>query len=91
MTCREDGREYTIVYNGELYNTEELRRELATEDVEFFGHSDTEVVLKSYIRWGENCLSRFNGIFAFAVWEDTGENLSSPGTVWESSRFFTLL
>ena len=61
---------YTIVYNGELYNTDELRRELA-EDFDFDTHSDTEVVLKSYIRWGEACVERFNGIFAFAVYDET--------------------
>ena len=60
---------YTIVYNGELYNTDELRRELA-EDFDFDTHSDTEVVLKSYIRWGEECVERFNGIFAFAVYDE---------------------
>lgn len=75
MTCRENGLEYTIVYNGELYNTEELRSELSAEGVFFFGRSDTEVVLKSYIRWGEKCLSRFNGIFAFAIWENTERTL----------------
>ena len=58
---------HTIVYNGELYNTDELRRELS-DSFDFETHSDTEVVLKSYIRWGEKCVDRFNGIFAFAVY-----------------------
>ena len=61
---------FTIVYNGELYNTAEIRRELE-EDFEFETHSDTEVVLKSYVRWGEECVERFNGIFAFAVYDET--------------------
>ena len=60
--------DFTIVYNGELYNTAELRRELE-KDIEFETRSDTEVVLKSYIRWGESCVDRFNGIFAFAVYD----------------------
>lgn len=60
---------YTLVYNGELYNTEELRRKLMAEGVCFKGHSDTEVVLQSYIRWGADCAEMFNGIFAFAVWD----------------------
>lgn len=60
---------YTIVYNGELYNTEELRNELENE-FEFETHSDTEVVLKSYILWGEECVNKFNGIFAFAVYDE---------------------
>ncbi len=64
-----EGREYTIVYNGELYNTQELRRELE-EDFPFETHSDTEVVLKSYVKWGEDCVDRFNGIFAFAVYDN---------------------
>ena len=65
MKCR-CGGEFVIVYNGELYNTTELRRELET-DFEFTTHSDTEVVLKSYVKWGEDCVNRFNGIFAFAI------------------------
>lgn len=66
MTVTDHGREFTIVYNGELYNTDELRREL---DCEFTTRSDTEVVLRSYIEWGDACVDRFNGIFAFAVYE----------------------
>lgn len=60
---------YTIVYNGELYNTDELRKELE-KNFEFETHSDTEVVLKSYVLWGEECVNRFNGIFAFAVYDE---------------------
>ncbi len=69
MTFADDGREYTIIYNGELYNTDELRRELE-EDFEFATTSDTEVVLKSYVKWGADCVDRFNGIFAFAVYDE---------------------
>lgn len=61
--------EYTIVYNGELYNTAEIRRELE-QDFEFETHSDTEVVLKSFVKWGEDCVEKFNGIFAFAVYDE---------------------
>lgn len=60
---------YTIVYNGELYNTYELRKELE-KNFEFETHSDTEVVLKSYVLWGEECVNRFNGIFAFVVYDE---------------------
>lgn len=60
---------YTLVYNGELYNTEEIRQELLKLGHIFAGHSDTEVVLHGYAQWGESCLEHFNGIFAFAVWE----------------------
>ena len=62
------GKEYTIVYNGELYNTQELREELMGLGHIFDGHSDTEVVLHSFAQWGETCLEKFNGIYAFAVW-----------------------
>ena len=65
---------YTIVYNGELYNTEELRRELAG-DFDLTTRSDTEVVLKSYIKWGSTCVDRFNGIFALAVWDEEEQRL----------------
>ncbi len=59
----------TLVYNGELYNTEELRRELIQHGYSFEGHSDTEVLLKSYIHWGEKCVTKLNGIFAFAIYD----------------------
>ena len=63
------GETYLIVYNGELYNTQELRTELAALGHGFEGHSDTEVVLHAYAQWGEACLERFNGIYAFGIWE----------------------
>lgn len=69
MTCRTGEKEYTIVYNGELYNTDELRRRLEACGHRFFTHSDTEVVLTAYLEWGEACLNVFNGIYAFAVWD----------------------
>ena len=69
MTVGVDGRAYTVVYNGELYNTAELRAELAAQGHSFSGHSDTEVLLHSFIQWGAGCVDRFNGIFAFAVWD----------------------
>ncbi len=75
MTFSFEGETYTIVYNGELYNTSELRRELESLGHTFQTHSDTEVVLHSYAQWGEQSLARFNGIFAFAVWESRGRRL----------------
>ena len=69
------GEHYTVSYNGELYNTWELRRELELLGHSFCGHSDTEVVLHAYAQWGEHCLDRFNGIFAFAVWLDKEQRL----------------
>ncbi|HWI54235.1 MAG TPA: asparagine synthase (glutamine-hydrolyzing), partial [Desulfobacteria bacterium] len=62
---------YVIVYNGELYNTPELRRELQSRGYAFNGHSDTEVLLTSYIEWGPGCVDHLNGIYAFGVWNDS--------------------
>jgi asparagine synthase (glutamine-hydrolyzing) len=75
MTVQHAGNEYTLVYNGELYNTEELRKELLDLGCTFFGHSDTEVLLKSYTVWGAECVTKFNGIFAFAIWEKNEKKL----------------
>ena len=69
------GETYWIVYNGELYNTQEVRRDLEALGHEFLGHSDTEVVLHAYAQWQHACVDRFNGIFAFAVWEENGNRL----------------
>ncbi|MBO5323186.1 MAG: asparagine synthase (glutamine-hydrolyzing) [Oscillospiraceae bacterium] len=66
---------YTIVYNGELYNTPELRLELLSLGHHFDGHSDTEVLLHGYAQWGQAVLERCNGIYAFAVWEEKASRL----------------
>ncbi len=70
MQLTQAGETYTIAYNGELYNTEEIRSELLKLGHKFSGHSDTEVLLHAYAEWKEDCLNRLNGIFAFAVWEE---------------------
>ena len=75
MTLECGQEEYTLVYNGELYNTLEIRRALEGEGHHFLGHSDTEVVLHAYAQWGAECVNRFNGIFAFGVWERKAERL----------------
>lgn len=69
MCLTQNGETYVLIYNGELYNTEELRTEMTRLGHIFREHSDTEVVLHAYAQWGSQCTSRFNGIFAFAVWE----------------------
>lgn len=60
---------YTIVYNGEVYNFPELRRELESAGAALRSHSDTEIVLEALARWGEPVLGRFNGIFALGLWD----------------------
>ena len=75
MTRQTATETYTLVYNGELYNTPELREELQKEGAVFTTHCDTEVVLQAYLHWGAACTERFNGIFAFAVWEQQAQRL----------------
>lgn len=60
---------YTITYNGEIYNYKELRKELESEGLQFYSQSDTEVILYSFAKWREKCLDKFNGMFAFAIWD----------------------
>ena len=69
------GERYVLVYNGELYNTRQIRRELEKTGHFFRGHSDTEVLLHSYAQWGPDCLEKLNGIFAFALWEEKKRRL----------------
>lgn len=64
-----------IVYNGELYNFQELRREMESKGHRFQTRSDTEVVLHAYEEWGAECLRRFNGMFAFAIWSRRNRSL----------------
>ena len=75
MTLLWAGERYVISYNGELYNTLPVRRELEKMGHHFHTHSDTEVVLTSYAQWGEACLEKLNGIFAFAIWEEKRKRL----------------
>lgn len=62
-----------LVFNGEIYNYRELRKEL--DDYPFQTHSDSEVILAAYARWGEHCVDHFNGMFAFAIWDDEKHEL----------------
>jgi len=69
------GESFTIVYNGELYNTEDLRKELLSRGYRFESHSDTEVLLTAYMEWREESVEKLNGIYAFAIWEHDNERL----------------
>lgn len=69
-------RNTILIYNGELYNTPELRTELMSRGHEFVGHSDTEVLLHAYLEWGTEAFARLNGIFAFAIWEKRERRLT---------------
>ena len=60
-----------IVYNGEIYNFRDIRRELEGWERDSSSHSDTEVILKAYARWGGKCVEKFRGMFAFALWDAT--------------------
>jgi len=64
-----DGR-LTIIYNGEIYNFNELRSELEAAGHCFRSKTDTEVILASYLQWGKQCFRRFNGMFALAIWDN---------------------
>lgn len=75
MVRKQGERSCVLVYNGELYNTEDIRLELLAKGYTFQGWSDTEVLLNAYIEWGEDCLEKLNGIFAFAVWDEKKQRL----------------
>lgn len=68
-------RSVVVVVDGEIYNFIELREELKTYGCEFKTSSDTEVILKSYEKWGMNCLNRFNGAWAIAIWDEKKKQL----------------
>lgn len=67
---------YTIVFNGEVYNHQELRHELEMQGYLFRGHSDTEVLLTAYAHWGERCINKINGVFAFAIFDSTQQEIA---------------
>ncbi len=75
MQATYKGVTYTIVYNGEIYNSRELRRELVRAGASFVTECDTETVLWSYILWGEDCPQHLNGIFAFAVYDPAAQKV----------------
>ncbi len=75
MTAEHKGNEYSIVYNGEIYNADELKKELLHFGIRPRTQCDTELVLLSYILFGEDCPKHLNGIFAFAVYDKERDSL----------------
>lgn len=75
MSAMKDGNLYTIVYNGQLYNTKDLRSELEKNGFTFDSYSDTEVLLKSFIFWKYDVVKKLNGIFSFAIWNSKKNEL----------------
>lgn len=74
-----DGR-FTVVFNGEIFNHHEIRAELQKAGHTFYTGTDTEVLLRAYMAWGEACLARFNGMFAFAIHD--GGSASTPPSLF---------
>ncbi len=64
-----------VIFNGEIYNYQELKQELADNGHQFKTNSDTEVIVHSYEKWGDDCFKRFNGMFAIALWDEDQEKL----------------
>ncbi len=87
---------YTIVHNGEIYNYKELRSYLQQQDYIFKSQSDTEVILAAYDFWKERCLQHFDGMFAFAIWDEKEQTLfaardrfgEKPFYYFENDQYF---
>lgn len=71
----DDALRLTLVFNGTIYNYQALRKQLIGKGYHFFSHSDTEVILKAYHHWGEECVVHLDGMFAFAIWDQTKQQL----------------
>ncbi len=75
MVCKYQGNNYCITYNGQIYNTKELKETLTQNGFTFEGYSDTEVLLKAFIHYGYEVVKHLNGIFAFAIWNEGKQEL----------------
>lgn len=79
---------YAITYNGEIYNYLEIKSELLKKGFSFSTDSDTEVLVAAYAAWGKDCLQRFDGAFAFAIWDDVEQELFAARDRFGEKPFF---
>lgn len=87
----ESGR-YSITFNGEIYNYQEIRKELGKLGHRFRTQSDTEVIMRAYAEWGDSCLSRFRGMYAFAVWDERERRLFAARDLFgEKPLYYAML
>jgi len=75
MSYLHNGKEAIIVFNGEIYNFMELKEELITKGYKFNSNSDTELILAGYLEWGEECVNKFNGMWAFCIYDKSEKKL----------------
>lgn len=75
MLRQREGREYGVVYNGEIYNVEELKQDLLSRGCHFETTCDTEVILYGYMEYGIEIAKKLNGIFAFAIWDEKQDTM----------------
>ena len=83
-----EGSHYTIIHNGEIYNYIEIRKELEKEGYSFRTQSDTEVILAAYDFWNDECVEHFDGMFAFAIWDEKEKELFAARDRFGEKPFF---
>lgn len=91
-TLKREGYEYSLVFNGEIFNYKKIRQELIGKGYKFTTNSDSEVLLKSYIQWGSKCMQKFNGEFAFAIFDGKKQTIFlARDPVGVKPLFYTVL
>src|SRR5436190_11715663 len=83
-----EGNHYTIIHNGEIYNHIEIRKHLEKEGYSFHTQSDTEVILAAYDFWNDECIEHFDGMFAFAIWDEKEQELFAARDRFGEKPFF---
>ena len=84
----EDGS-VVVIFNGEIYNYQELAKELVARGHQFRTHCDTEVIVHGWEEWGEQCVDRFRGMFAFGLWDRNQNTLFIAKTDWVLNHYIT--